>query len=563
MGGGGSIITRFHAWPSTQARASGSYEIAARSARAAWARSIARAIRGSDATSRSRCCPPRSRPTPIASQRFEQEARAAAALNHPNILAVHDIGTEWRCAVHRVGAARRADAAGAAAGRARPGAQGDRVRRPDRAGLGGGAREGDHASRSEAREPVHHADDRVKILDFGLAKLTHDHSTARGRERAPDGATADRARSGARHRRLHGARAGPRPAVDHRADLFAFGAVLYEMLSGQRAFQRDTAPETMTAILNEDPPDLLATERPIPPALARIVHRCLEKSPPARFQTASDLAFALEALSDPSGATQGVGPSRKSKPRERLAWMSALAFVTAIAAVAMVWAFRPGPAAPEVRLDITAPPTTDPASMALSPDGKQIVFAGTSQGRHSVIAAGGSIPHRRGHCQGPTVRRCRSGRPIAGPSASLPTTSSSGSTSTSGSVQELTEARVLRRRLMEPRRRDHLQPECAASDLSGSRRRGVKPVAVTRARASGRRVTVFLSSFPTAATSCTTCAAVPTSVASTWGNSMSLAPGVVLSDADSGARVCLLGAPAVSSVKERSLRTRSIQIGWS
>ena len=65
--------------------------------------------------------------------------------------------------------------------------------------------------------------------------------------------------------------------------------------------------------------------------------------------------------------------------------MSALALVTGIAAFAMVWAFRPGPAAPEMRLDIIAPPTTDPASMALSPDGKQIVFAGTSQGRHQLL----------------------------------------------------------------------------------------------------------------------------------------------------------------------------------
>ena len=84
--------------------------------------------------------------------------------------------------------------------------------------------------------------------------------------------------------------------ADHRADLFAFGAILYELLSGSRAFRRDTAAETMAAILNEDPPDLRAARSPIPPALARIVERCLEKNPSARFQTASDLAFALSGV---------------------------------------------------------------------------------------------------------------------------------------------------------------------------------------------------------------------------------------------------------------------------
>jgi hypothetical protein len=167
-------------------------------------------------------------------------------------------------------------------------------------------------------------------------------------------------------------------AVDHRADLFTFGAILYELLSGQRAFQRGSAPETLAAILNDDPPDLLATDRLIPPGLARIVHRCLEKSATARFQTASDLAFALDGLSDVSGDTRAAGPSKGSKPRERLAWM-ALAFMTAVAAVATVLAFRPGPAALEMRFEIATPPTTDPASLAISPDGRKILFVATSQ----------------------------------------------------------------------------------------------------------------------------------------------------------------------------------------
>ena len=90
-------------------------------------------------------------------------------------------------------------------------------------------------------------------------------------------------------------------ATDARTDLFALGAVLYEMLTGQRAFRRDTAAETMTAILREDPPDLPQPQAAQAPALDRIIRHCLEKNPAERFQSARDVAFALEALSGTSG----------------------------------------------------------------------------------------------------------------------------------------------------------------------------------------------------------------------------------------------------------------------
>src|SRR5271170_2012669 len=93
--------------------------------------------------------------------------------------------------------------------------------------------------------------------------------------------------------------------VDHRADIFAFGAILYEMLAGKRAFHRSTSADTMAAILNEDPPGISQIVQSTPPGLQRVVHRCLEKNPEQRFQSASDLAFALEALSE-SGISTGV-----------------------------------------------------------------------------------------------------------------------------------------------------------------------------------------------------------------------------------------------------------------
>ena len=119
-------------------------------------------------------------------------------------------------------------------------------------------------------------------------------------------------------------------AADHRADIFAFGATLYEMLTRKRAFQKPTSPETMTAILNEDPPGISQVVPNLPPALQRVVHRCLEKNPERRFQSASDLAFALEA------SDSGASPSRRDATREKSpsirAWIVTATFTAVLAA---------------------------------------------------------------------------------------------------------------------------------------------------------------------------------------------------------------------------------------
>ena len=144
-------------------------------------------------------------------------------------------------------------------------------------------------------------DGRVKILDFGLAKLRP--------EASPDAATlASQTEPGV----VMGTVGYMSPeqvkglVADHRSDLFSFGAILYETLSGKRAFEGDTSVEAMSAILKHDPPEFAEANRSVPPALDRIVRHCLEKNPEERFQSARDVAFALGALSGSSSSATGA-----------------------------------------------------------------------------------------------------------------------------------------------------------------------------------------------------------------------------------------------------------------
>jgi len=179
-------------------------------------------------------------------------------------------------------------------------------------------------------------------------------------------------------------------ATDQRTDLFSFGAVLYELLGGQRAFRGQTSADVVTAILKEDPPDLPVVERHIPLALARIVDRCLEKSPARRFQSASDLAFALQALSTPSGATTSLVAT--PQPGRARMWI-----VAGVAGAALITALAYGTArltrpAPVAGVTTAFPLTLSEGwtlslgqqggasltPLAVSPDGRQIAFLATS-----------------------------------------------------------------------------------------------------------------------------------------------------------------------------------------
>jgi eukaryotic-like serine/threonine-protein kinase len=176
--------------------------------------------------------------------------------------------------------------------------------------------------------------------------------------------------------------------ADHRSDIFALGAMLYEMLSGRRAFQRDTAPETMTAILNEEPPELSLSQQSVPPALDRIVNRCLEKSPSARFQSTRDLAFALEGLSgqsDLSAASGQIGTPRKPSARARERALALVAVLLLLTAAALGYMLRRPAATPVVAFTVAGPAESAMQAFALSPDGRTLAFVAAPRGQQPAV----------------------------------------------------------------------------------------------------------------------------------------------------------------------------------
>ena len=226
-------------------------------------------------------------------KRFEQEARAAGVLNHPNVTAVHDLGTHDGApyVVHELleGETLRAELAG---GRLSPRRAIDYAVQIAR-GLAAAHEKGIVHRDLKPDNVFVTADGRVKILDFGLAKLTEPQVMPNATN-VPTATEPGVVMGTLGYISPEQVKAKP---ADARSDIFAFGAILYEMLSGQRAFRGDSAGETMAAILKEDPPELSVTNQSVSPGLDRIVRHCLEKNPERRFQSASDIAFDLEALS--------------------------------------------------------------------------------------------------------------------------------------------------------------------------------------------------------------------------------------------------------------------------
>ncbi|MFN7982995.1 MAG: protein kinase [Vicinamibacterales bacterium] len=333
-------------------------------------------------------------------RRFEGEARATGALNHPNILAIYDVGThdgllylveelvdgttlrevlsKGPLPLRRAVEYGRAIAQGLAAAHAKNIIHRDL--KPENVMVTG--------------------DGRLKILDFGLAKLnqpgqasdasTQTHQTGPG--------TILGTVSYMSPEQVRG------QALDARSDLFSLGVVLYEMVSGRRPFSGETAPDTQAAILNADPPEL-PVDGACPPSLEAVIRRCLEKVPDQRFQTASDLAFALGALSSGKALPSTLEEVRRTSASSGRGLRSALPWVVAVVAILVsglagwsAWHRVPERETESLYASVTLPDgmvlgendSTTAAGLlrtpfVFTPDGKAIVFVAASEGKSRLL----------------------------------------------------------------------------------------------------------------------------------------------------------------------------------
>jgi eukaryotic-like serine/threonine-protein kinase len=301
-------------------------------------------------------------------RRFKQEAQAAAALNHPNIMAVHGLGA-FESSPYLVSEL----------------LEGETLRQHLRHGAVPIRKATDYAvqiahglAAAHEKGIVHRdlkpenlfvtKDGRIKILDFGLAKLMQSKSEPDGDELTRTSATDPGMVMGTAGYMAPEQVRGE--AVDHRADIFALGAILYEMLAGKRAFEKSTSAETMTSILNDDPSAISQIAKTAPPGLQRVVHRCLEKSPEQRFQSSSDLAFALEALSE-----SGSGPAVAITPRSRSRWLWVMAAAATVVVAALLIAWWRTPAAVPAVEAVTQLTEDGQAKSGLYTDGSRIYFS--------------------------------------------------------------------------------------------------------------------------------------------------------------------------------------------
>ncbi len=324
-------------------------------------------------------------------RRFEQEAQAAAALSHPNIVSIFHVG-EHDGAPYIVTELLTGETLR------------DRLRRgPMRLHdvLHSGAEIARGLAAAHAAGIVHRdlkpenlfltRDGRVKILDFGLAKLAPsagvDGATVTYREETTPGQVLGTVG----YMSPEQVRGEP---ADARSDIFALGAILYEMLTGQRAFKRATAVDTMAAVLNEDPPAVSQLATTVPPGLQRIIHRCLSKSPEQRFQDASDLGFALDALSD--GGSTIVQPLQdQSGSKKKLIWVPLAVVAAALVAGLVIWWTRPpADAVVEAITQITDDGRPKGVFNSLQTDGSRLYF---NEGRRGdlkiaqVAVTGGAV----------------------------------------------------------------------------------------------------------------------------------------------------------------------------
>jgi eukaryotic-like serine/threonine-protein kinase len=324
-------------------------------------------------------------------QRFAQEARAAAALNHPNILSIFDIGDEqgspYVVSELLEGETLRERLRSGAISVRKAIEYGLQVAR----GLAAAHEKGIVHRDLKPENLFITSDGRVKILDFGLAKLT--------RPEAVTGADAPTVHAVTEPGLIMGTAGYMSPEqvrgqpADQRSDIFAFGAILYEMISGKRAFHGESSADTMSAILKEEVPELSETARNVPAGLERIVRHCLEKHPSQRFHSAGDLAFDLESLteisatSSKSGAQAAVAEARGAESRRKLvSAVGAIALAAALIGLGW-WLGRGKGAAPPAEYQQVTFRTGSIGNARFAPDGSIIYDASWEGGPHQLYLA--------------------------------------------------------------------------------------------------------------------------------------------------------------------------------
>ena len=333
--------------------------------------------------------------------RFQREAQLLAALDHPNIGAIY--GLEDSTDVHAlvlqlIEGDTLADLIAQRAGSAGTGSRADARGLPLEEALTIATQIANALEAAHQQGIIHRdlkpanvkvrPDGTVKVLDFGLAKLMDagraigpalNTDRISGLSQSPTITSPVLTQVGVllgTAAYMSPEQAKGRPA-DTRSDMWAFGCVLYEMLTGTRAFPGDDIAETLAAVIKSEL-DWKALPAALPSSVRRLLTRCLAKDPRRRLSDASVARLEIEDAEAVS--TVDVAPARLSR-RERLLWISSVALLVVIAGVATSWALRGTPAPPELRLEITTPATTDLSSFALSPDGKQIVYVAPFQDR--------------------------------------------------------------------------------------------------------------------------------------------------------------------------------------
>jgi Tol biopolymer transport system component len=318
-------------------------------------------------------------------RRFEQEALATAALNHPNILAVFDIGAHegapYVVSELLEGETLRERLRGGAIPQRKTLDYAVQIAR----GLAAAHEKGIIHRDLKPENLFITKDGRVKILDFGLAKLTQpdptSHTSLPTMTHATEAGVVLGTAGYMSPEQVRGT------AVDARSDIFSFGAILYEMISGKRAFHRETAADTMSAILKEDPPDFAETNRNVSPALERIVQHCLEKNPEQRFHSASDIAFDLEHLSGVSGTTAKSTAAVATPERPGAKLLVIIAGVTALALAMLGLGWRLGHStgpAPMAEYQQITFRTGSMGNARFTPDGS-IVYSATWEGSEDQL----------------------------------------------------------------------------------------------------------------------------------------------------------------------------------